>query len=264
MATLNIFLTMLSLAFSASPNPQDVIPKQGEFTVSNPQGTVKGSYQKLKLGNLLYQSGTSFSEEKDPGKVREWLYQAEEGTITVGNNQYSATCIRVSRFNTLLTNQPFYYEIRISALEGSCSEKPEKRLIEFIFQIDDFVLTKYRSGTLRFFGQNIELLLYPIILRPIDNVTAVKDDGGYFISGKLSVMPNASDLKIELLARPKGVMSCSKSSFNPENDAYSSFSANVLSSGKWGTTIPKLGGAVCIRLMGGGASSIVTNIPFPP
>jgi hypothetical protein len=253
-----------SLFAISSPNPQDVVPSQHEFTVSLPQGAIRGFYQKLKLGALLYQSGSSLVEEKDPGKVREWVFQAQEGSIGIGLGQYTVTCVRVSRFNTLVTSQPFYYEIRISALEGSCTEDPEKRRVELLYQMDDFILNQYRSGSLKFFGQNIELLTYPIILKAPENISATVNDGGYFVTGKLNSIPNVADLKVELMARPKGQVTCNKKGFDPDKDPYSSYYANVSSLGQWGVTVPKLGGAICTRLVGGNTKSLVVNVVLPP
>lgn len=256
------FLASVSFG-TPSPAPQDLVAESFEFGIPSFVGNVRGSYKDLKFGDLLFDSGPNPLEEFALGEVRRWVFQAKGGIISIGNSSHQATCIRTSRFNVLTPQQEFFYELRVSALEGSCTEKAEKRLVELVFTMDDFVIKKYRSGATRFFGQSTELMMGPVLLRAPERVDAVLTDGGYFLTGRLSELPFVANLQVELMSRPKEQMSCHKSKFNPERDPYSSLLVQPDATGKWGATVPKLGGGVCMRLVGGAWVSGITAAKLP-
>ncbi len=277
-----VILTFLILSPFAlatkSPLPQDTLPVDFEFGVPNTVGYNRGAYSGITFGQMLFDSGSSPLEEAALGVVRQWVFQTQGGTVSIGRASYKATCIRANRINTLTPQQEFYYEFRISALEGSCAASAEARSVEFVFTMDDFVIKKFKSGSLRFFGQTGDLLLYPVPLRTPEKAKAQPVDGGLFLTGRLTEVPFVADLHLEFLLRPKCQMSCRRTSvdFDPatckatqeiavdwDRDPYSSVLTAIDAKGKWGITVPKTGGAVCMRLTGGGWLSPVTAAELP-
>lgn len=259
---LALMLSGAALA-TPSPAPDRAMPLSLEGSIATFLGNVRGAYQDLKFGRLLYDNGPNPLEEKATGEVRRWVFQAAGGTITIGANSYLATCIRTKRINVMSPLQEFYYEYRVSALEGSCTEDDEARQVDLVFQMSDFVVNKFNSGTAKFFGQSADILLYPTPLRVPERVEAVPVENGYFLAGKLAQRPPVADLHLELLLRPKGEMSCHKSKFDPARDPYSSVLVTPDLTGKWGATVPKIGGAICMRLVGGGWQSAVSAAALP-
>ena len=289
-----ILFALIAAAPSAlgrpSPRPQDVVAPAAEFSVPNTLGATRGEYRDLAFGDLLFDTGPNPLEETALGEVRRWLYHAKSGRITIGNATYDATCIRARRINTLTPSQEFHYEMSISAQEGSCSAMAEDRSIEISFTMDDFVIKKYRTGQLRFFGQTTNLLLYATPLRLPDRIKAVATDGGYLLSGKLRETPFVANLQMEFILREKGQMSCrttaslcpasgvcetgnkcdaakaevcSTKPFNTATDPYVSLFQPIDSTGRYGLIVPKTGGAICMRLSGGGWLSPMSPVTMP-
>lgn len=246
-----------------SPLPADIMPALADFSIPTLVGNVRGGYQDLKFGTLVFDSGKSPFEETAPGEVRRWVYQAAGGTLGIENSRHIATCIRATRINVLSPQQEFYYEFRVSALEGSCTMKPEDRVVEFTLVMTDFIVKKYNNGKARYFGQSSDLYMFPMLLRAPERVAATSVENGYFLGGQLAEVPFVANLKLELLLRPKGETSCSKSKFDPEKDPYSSVMVTPLPSGKWGATVPNTGGSICMRLIGGGWQSAVSPATLP-
>ncbi len=253
----------LSLWATPSPAPQDVMPSEFEFGIPSVLGAVRGSYKHLTFGELIFDSGPSVIEETGFEEVRSWVFQAKEGKLTVGGSPYALTCIRVRRINKHTPSLEFFYEFRLSALEGGCVEKQENRLVEMTFVMSDFVVQRYKEGTSHYYGQTGRLMLYPVPLRAPDPIDAAVVDNGFFVGSILPEVPFVAGLRVELMLRPKGEMSCHKSKFNPETDPYSSIAVIPDANGKWGATIPKTGGASCTRLSGGGWTSAVSPIRLP-
>lgn len=268
---LSKFLSFILIGFviegvalaTPSPNPMDTIPLNFDFSIPSLVGNVKGSYRNLAFGSMIFDSGASPLEETAPGEVRRWVYTAAGGTIGIENTTYTATCIRATRVNVLSPQQEFYYEFRVSALEGGCTTKADDRLVEFTLIMNDFIVKKFNSGKSKFFGQSTDLYMFPILLRTPERLEAVAVDNGYFVGGKLSEVPFVANLRLELMLRPKGEMSCIKAKFDPDKDPYSSVSVTPDANGKWGATVPKVGGAVCMRLVGGGWKSAVSSVTLP-
>ena len=262
-----------------SPNPQEILPTSLEFSVPNTLGYSRGSYTNLKFGTLVYDSGPNALEETALGETRYWVFQAAGGSISIDRASYPATCIRAKRMNELTPSLEFYYEFRISALEGSCSSRPENRRVEIAFEMDDFVVKKFRTGALRFFGETKDLLLFPVLLKAPERVKAKSVENGLFVTGAIDgVAPFVAQLHLELMLRPKCQLSCRKtvvhfdsSTCTPSDeitvdwnrDPYSSVSVDLRPNGSWGATIPRTGGAVCLRLVGGTWMSAVTAAELP-
>ncbi len=266
LAILTIFLTAFlqwSALATPSPLPSDIMPVAADFSIPTLVGNVRGGYQDLKFGALVFDSGKSPFEETAPGEVRRWVYQAQEGTIGIENSRHIATCIRATRINVLTPQQEFYYEFRVSALEGGCTMKPEDRVVELTLVMTDFIVKKYNNGKARYFGQSSDLYMFPMLLRAPERITAASAGGGYFLSGQLAEVPFIANLKLELMLRSKGESSCSKIKFDPEKDPYSSVMVTPLPSGKWGATVPNTEGAICMRLIGGGWQSAVSPVILP-
>ena len=259
------YLMLLSLPAwgTPSPNPMGLMPGALEFTVPSFAGHVRGSYQDIKFGSLLFDSGPNPTEETVLKEARAWVFQAEAGTITVGSASFAATCIRVTRFNVHNPQQEFYYEFRVSALEESCALKSMDRLVEVTLVMSDFVVKRFETGTARFYGQSTNLLLFSQVLRAPKAVDAVLTDGNFFLTGTLEELPFVSNFHLEVMLRPKGQMRCDKKGFAPEKDLYSSVLVLPDPKGKWATMVPNLGGGVCLRLVGGGWVSPVAGATLP-
>lgn len=258
-----IFLSQSYILATPSPLPADIMPANADFSIPTLVGSVRGSYQDLKFGALVFDSGKSPFEETAPGEVRRWVYQAQEGSIGIENSRHTATCIRVTRINVLSPQQEYYYEFRVSALEGSCTAKPEDRVVEFTLVMGDFIVKKYNNGKASYFGQTSDLSMFPMLLRAPERITAIPAEGGYFLAGQLAEVPFIANLKLELMLRPKGETSCNKTKFDPEKDPYSSVMVTPLQSGKWGATVPNIAGGICMRLIGGGWQSAVSAVILP-
>ncbi len=133
--------------------------------------------------------------------------------------------------------------------------------MELVFKMSDFVVLQYKEGSLRYYGPTTELLLYPTSLRAPERVNAVATPAGYFLAGQLKEVPFVVNLQLELMLRPQGEMSCRN--FKPDKDPYSSVLVTPDVSGRWGTTVPKIGGAICMRLSGGGWHSAIIAAALP-
>ena len=253
-----------NLAHAApSPAPADVTPTEFEGSVPAYTGASRGAYAGLVFGTLLFDNGPSPTEETAWGEVRRWVYQAAGGTMTIGPTTYATSCIRVTRHNVITPSLSFYYEVRLSALEGGCTSGEANRPVEFIFTLDDFVINAYRSSTLRYYGQQTEMLLFPADLRQPERIDAVVAEGSWYVGGRLASVPPVSGLALEVMVRKAGETSCRKPGFDPDTHAYSSYITRIDAGGKWGVTVPKTGGAVCLRLVGGGWTSAVTSVRLP-